>query len=379
MNFFKFLVALEKGKKNDLDVPVEEQRDFLYLFPEPKDDFDRSYFQYKCYYRLFPKVSVVVYSLVSFFAIPLFICVWWIKGLFVKNKMAVDAIADCGEMPEIIPQILNEEFDIKFDPWNAGFSLKTFDLPFVLKIISKRPLSPILNFKSIAKVAKYSTMIIRFSPKAIIVHAEYSFTSSILTNYCHTRGVEHINVMHGEKWYYFNDSFFHFDRCYVWDKHYVDLFTDLRAERNQFIVAIPPSLIIDTKSNFNKDSFADYKYYLAIYDEGKLTQIIKNMRRLVPEGINLKFRPHPRYSNLSLLEELVPAAEIEYPTQVGILESLASAGYVVSESSTVSTQAYFSGIPVIMDDVTDRELFRKLKERRYMMANDGIQRLSNYI
>lgn len=66
-------------------------------------------------------------------------------------------------------------------------------------------------------------MITKYQSKAIVVHNEYSFTSSILTAYCETRNVLHINVMHGEKMYYIRDSYFRYDRCYVWDAYYRDL------------------------------------------------------------------------------------------------------------------------------------------------------------
>ena len=66
----------------------------------------------------------------------------------------------------------------------------------------------IFSLKVTIKVAGYSFMITKYQSKAIVVHNEYSFTSSILTAYCETRNVLHINVMHGEKMYYIRDSYF---------------------------------------------------------------------------------------------------------------------------------------------------------------------------
>ena len=80
------------------------------------------------------------------------------------------------------------------------------------------------------KLAMYRYQYEVYHPKAMIVDEEYSYTSSFLTEYCHRLGVEHIDIMHGEKLYFIRDTFFCFDRCYVWDGYYRDLFCQLRAE-----------------------------------------------------------------------------------------------------------------------------------------------------
>ena len=74
------------------------------------------------------------------------------------------------------------------------------------------------------KLAMYRYQYEVYHPKAMIVDEEYSYTSSFLTEYCHRLGVEHIDIMHGEKLYFIRDTFFCFDRCYVWDGYYRDLF-----------------------------------------------------------------------------------------------------------------------------------------------------------
>ena len=58
---------------------------------------------------------------------------------------------------------------------------------------------PYFVFKAIMQIAAYSTRITKYQPERIITHAEFSFCSSLLTDYCHHRRVKLINVQHGEK------------------------------------------------------------------------------------------------------------------------------------------------------------------------------------
>lgn len=73
------------------------------------------------------------------------------------------------------------------------------DICFLLHVFLRYPLYCYFLLKVTIKVAGYSFMITKYQSKAIVVHNEYSFTSSILTAYCETRNVLHINVMHGER------------------------------------------------------------------------------------------------------------------------------------------------------------------------------------
>ena len=379
MNLFKFLVALEKGKKDYLDIPAEEQKRYLDSLGEPRDDYDRSYFQCKCYYMTFPWYSKSLYWVVSFISLPFFVLYAWIKGFGVRPKYHVDAVCEEKHMPEIIPTSLRDEYDISYKEWQTGFSLHTSDLPFVFSIIRHKPFAALCNFKTIVKVAKYSTIIKRYSPRAIIVHAEYSYTSSLLTLFCERNEVRHIDVMHGEKIYQIRDTFFRFDKCYVWDDYYKELLISLKAEPTQFVVAVPPSLSIDIAAHHSLKDFADYKYYLAIFDEKKLAKIIQCVEVLKRSGKSVKFRPHPRYSDQVLLVKYVSPDEIEKPEDVNILTSISSTSCAISEFSTVLTQAYFSGKNIMLDDVSDSMIYDKLAEHQYIFATQKVDRLSTLI
>lgn len=223
-------------------------------------------------------------------------------------------------------------------------------------------------------------MIHNYQPKAIIVHGEYSFTSSVLTSFCQCYHVIHINVMHGEKLFYIRDSYFRFHRCYVWDEFYKKQFLTLKAESSQFIIAIPPSLQINKESNLTADSFSNYKYYLTNYSEEEIKSIFQSMDFARKNGEKVVFRPHPRYSNIKLLKKVVSEECIEYPSKVNILDSIANCDHLVGSSSTVLLQGYYAGKNIILDDVTYHKQYRLLTEYRYHLTTlDGpINKLSQY-
>jgi len=219
-------------------------------------------------------------------------------------------------------------------------------------------------------------MLRRYHPEVLICHAEFSFTSSVLTDYCRRNNVKHINVMHGEKCFSIRDSFFEYDECYVWDEFYVKLFEMQRCNINQFVIEVPPSLKIDTLQYKRPNCYADYKYYLWEDNQEKLKKIYDAFNDLRQQGKKVKFRLHPRYCDIDKVCQVIPIEEIEVPKDVTILESISNTSYVVGFLTTVMAQAYFSKIPLIIDDVAYKEDYEKAREYSYMLASKNLPVLS---
>mgnify|MGYP003596582569 CR=1 FL=1 len=99
------------------------------------------------------------------------------------------------------------------------------------------------------------------------------------------------------------------------------------------------------------------------------------MMCLQKDGKIVKFRPHPHYSDISLLKKYVKEDNIEMPS-VPIAVSVASTKYAVGVDSTVLVQAYFNHIEVILDDVTYKNRSDMLGELDYILANKVNNRLS---
>lgn len=378
MNYFKILRFIQKGDKSQFEASLKDQESFLNSLGEAKNDIDRGLKQYLCQNFFVPKWKVCLFNVAAALIVPFIVMYYLLKGLFVKKGEPVNTIIEKKGMDEVIPDIVKEMFHPDDRFWNESSSMSIKDIGFVLRIVAKRPLHPYFVLKAMMNVVRYSDMIRRHSPSVMIEFGEFSFSSSILTAFCHRYGIKHINIMHGEKLWFIRDSFFHYDECYVWHEHYANLFRSLKAEPTQFCIALPPSMQIDTSMHINPGVFADYKYYLALYSEEQIASIVQSMAFVKQEKKKVKYRPHPRYSDINLLRKYVTDDEIEHPAKVDILESISNLACAVGSYTTVLSQAYFSGKKVILDDVTYRQQYEDLKNMKYILAEKRCEVLSKH-
>ena len=376
MNYFKILVFLQYGDKSQFDIPVEEQKRFLDSIGEARNDIDRGYKQYLCQNFLVPDWKKWLLNIVSALIVPFVVLYYLVKGIFSKQGEHVDAMIERKGMEEVVPFVVRKLYHPDNRFWDEGSSMTIKDVPFLMELVKKGPFHPYFVLKSLMNVALYSDAIRRHTPSVMIQFGEFSYSSSILTTYCHRNGVRHIDIMHGEKLWYIRDAFFHYDECYVWDEHYIDLFRKLKAEPNQFVVALPESMHIDTQIHNNKDVYADYKYYLGVISESELRGVVESMQFAIRNGKKVKYRPHPRYTDLNLLRKYVQEEDIEDNKKVSILESISNVDYAVGSYTTVLSQAYFSGKKVMLDDVTFKSEYDKLKKLNYILSSKNVPKLS---
>lgn len=307
-----------------------------------------------------------------------FLLLAYAKRIKEKFCYTCEGIIERSSHQGVIPDSLNKKYTISSEEWSKEISFGSKDIPYILKILPYVFRSPYFVFKILYKAALYSSMIKKYCPKALIVFNEYSFTSSALTAFCESYGVEHIDVMHGEKLYYIRDSFFRFTKTYVWDEYYVKLFSDMRTPKEQFIIEIPPFMRTDTLQHINPDIYADFKYYLALYDECTLTKIIKSLSFIDKQGSTLKYRPHPRYSDIKLLKKYVPENQIEYPSEVGIVDSISNLKYGIGVYTTVLNQCFHAQKGVIIDDINFPKDYSLLSGLGYILLQKPIHLLSEY-
>lgn len=376
MNFFHLLVLLEKGNKTQFDCPVEEQKAYLASLGKPGDLYDRSYKQYRCQMYLVPVWKRILLSISSALIFPFLLVFLLLRGLKYGHKRDVPAVSDFTTLAEVIPEQLIAEWAPDSSVWDNATGLKINDIGFIFHLFFRFILYPYLVLKLTMKIALYRLLIVRYSPKAIVVHNEYSFTSSILTAYCRKNGILHIDVMHGEKLFYIRDSFFCYDKCYVWDQHYVDLFVSLQADPHQFIIAVPPSLRLDTSAYLNQSVYADIKYYLALNKEEEIASIVSSLKPARDAGLTVKYRLHPRYSDRQMILRYCSEEDLEKPEEVSIQESLSNLAYAAGSYSTVLLQASMAGKKVILDDVTYKKTYEQLKGMDYILARQPHLKLS---
>lgn len=357
------------GDRNTLfDVPMARQKAILEGLPEPKDLLKRAYAQYRCQMMLESPILRAGYQLAAMLLLPVYRRQLLRRPASRKEETA-DAVFAFGGPDTILPCSLRQEYpgirQVR-DFQNALF-LTREDCSFLRELARRYPTAFYFRFKCMAKLAMYRSLYETYRPKAIIVSEEYSYTSSFLTEYCHRLGVEHINVMHGDKLYDIHDTFFCFDRCYIWDQFYRDLFCELRAEPTQFRMEMPPSMQPWDAQDVEKA--VDYTYYLQAETSQMLEKIAKSLQTLQKSGAVVAVRPHPLYSDMETVRRLFSDFEIEETAEVGIETSILRTRHVIGLYSTVLYQAHINHVPVVIDDLTAPERFAQLKSLRYIMLD----------
>ena len=364
--------------KSPLDVPQQKQEDYLKKLKEPKDAIERSYLQYKCQSYFVLTWRRFLLNMISLFVI----WIWVLKILFCKKekKEFVEAIIDtkgCNE--KIVPLSLKKRFNhIQEINWEEGAYINGWDWNFLCTVIKRYPMSVWFLLKIFIKISNYSFFIQQYNPRVIIVHNEFSFSSSILTEYCRKKGIQHINIMHGEKLYNIRDSFFEYDEIYVWDEHYMHLFQKLRAKTNQYYIELPPAILIDTKTNQRGDCWCDLKYYATNQSENELKQIREIFDIIENMGLKCCLRPHPRNRNINRIKKYFRQDQIE-ASSVTIEESLVNCRYIVGLYSTVLLQGYYIKKEIILDDIVYGETLKNLYEYDYLLLSKSYCLLSEFI
>lgn len=372
----KSAVIRLKGRRDPLfDVPAARQKAFLESLPEPEDLLERSYAQYRCQMMLERPILRVMYQAAAMLLLPVYRR-QLLRRSAPQKMQAAEAVFAYGSEDTILPESLRGEFahicQVR-DFQNALF-LTGEDCSFLRELARRYPTAFYFRFKCMAKLAMYRSLYETCRPKAIIVSEEYSYTSSFLTEYCHRLGVEHIDVMHGEKLYYIRDAFFCFDRCYVWDGYYRDLFCQLRAEPTQFRIELPLSLQPWDAEGVKKT--VDYTCYLQAETPQMLEKIAESLQKLRKNGAKVAVRPHPLYSDMETVRRLFSDFEIEVNAEIGIETSILRTRHVIGLYSTVLYQAHINHVPVVIDDLTAPERFAQLGSLRYIILDKPHRLLS---
>lgn len=355
-------------------VPVEKQKNFINKLPAPKDNFDRSFLQFKC--QMF---------MMGFFHYPLNIALGIlyfynkkaIKHISVEKAEGVEALFCTEDLSEdVLPHELYETYPslIKIDP-TIHLSLNEEDRKFLKLLARKYPFRWHFRFKIMLKMAMYRYIIDTYNPKALIVSSEYSFTSSIITEYLERQGIKHINIMHGEKLYNISDSFVNFTEYYLWDKYYIDLLGELKANTSCLKVAVPPVLKLQGKT----EKEMDLTYYLTTETPEEVQKVVDSLVPLAEKGLKVAVRSHPRYTYIDREMAESKGLFVEGRGDIPFEDSLLRTKLAASLYSTVLFQAYCNGIPFAIDDINRPELYKKLEELEYVGLSIDHKLLSEII
>ena len=317
--------------------------------------FSRSYCQYLCQKKLY-KQNYIFLNFISFFLIKLILVFFKIfqKKIIKEEKVKVLYFG----IEKTIPKEFSHYEKKKLE--NHLFFTKKDIEYFENDILKKSKKEYYFALKVLLKIAIYRYNIEKYSPEIFLVTSEYSWTSSILTEFCEKNKILHINYMHGNKWYVIRDSFFKFHKCYVWDEHYAEIFCKLKAFEGQFEVIdyldFIPQINIEIKELYNT-------YYLQIDEtEDEVDQIIIILEKLrLKTGYKGKIRCHPVYTPQKIKNK-IPKEMLD--EEENIYHSIVKSNYLISKYSTVLYEAFVmkKGI-VVIDDITKGiEKYNSLKE-----------------
>jgi hypothetical protein len=361
-----------------LEIPVSEQLEYLDSLGIPKDDVERSFLQYKCQTYYTKWYYLMALNIVGY----LYILIFPILYLLSKRPTCscqYNALEEAKDwknncLPESVKKRYPNRVAIGFE---GGCYLDGKDFKYIYNLLKRKPFYGYFLMKCIQKIAKYKYLILCYKPSAILVHGEYSFTSSILTNYCANSNIKHIDYQHGERMLQITCSFFHFDECYVWEKHYKDIYKRLKVS-SEIIIERPLSILMNIESHKNSQLYADCKYYLAGESEEQMVVIRENMKRIGKLGMTWKVRPHHNYTNTQLLHRLFKEDEIEN-NSIPIEDSISNLKHPISLYSTVLYQAASNGLIPIIDDLTNIKRYNQLLDLNYIIISKQHIKLSVFL
>ena len=366
MDFISKLRGIESRNqirgRAEYRVTVDEQKKILSSLDEPADLLERSDHQYVCQKYLKSRFSNVIFSIGAFLVYPVLKKKYASVQLEKANDKCSAIFLPDGKSLDIVPDSLKTAYSDLLVENEKRYYLSPDSIVFLQKIEKRFSGNWLFKLKLLVKAARYGYLIERYSPKALIVCNEYSFTSSAMSMYCKENKVELINVMHGEKLFSLQEAFFSFPKCYVWNEYYISLFNRLRAQCDEYIVELPKSMIIPNEEN----KTVDYTYYLQEETGPVLRTISENLKKLKNKGFTVAIRPHPRYTDRNELANI--DIEIEDVKDISIQRSLGRTKCAISFCSTVLNQAFFNGIDIVIDDVARPEEYKLLLSKEYIMT-----------
>ena len=341
----------------------------------PKDDFGRSIAQHKC--QVYPfKKDVFKLNCMSFLLLPITTIMLLMKHrVLIGGDQSPIVFYKGFNYPGSLPEAFQDKDFRYLDGKECPFFLSKSDMPFLVKFCLRSIFHPFLAFRVLMKMSRYRAIIDSFPKlKIIAVTGEFTDTSSAMTQYCHENGIKHYDFMQGEAFGSPRASFFHFDKCYVWDQHYKSMFIGFGAIPDQFEVSLPQCLQ-KIKGNHGEKTI-DYTYYLGGDPDEELPIIRTALDRLVEKGNVCEVRPHPRWSNMETVKKVFEGISIQDTSKVNIDQSILQTKNAVSLYSTVLLQSFYNDVNVVIDDISNPNKFKKLEGYQYIMLNKPHKLLS---
>lgn len=358
-------------------MPLDEQTRMIDSFSNPRDDYERSFYKYKCfinycYYK--KKWLIFLFNIGALFLLPIVYSYFKHNSHNIKNSnMRYDAVIEnVPRLPnkDIMPDIILDKYknivEIEQLDYRKGYLGKNARL-IHRELRARYFFHFYFRLIVLFKLALFDGYIKRYHPKSIIFYSvEREFAGPLQTLLCELEGCKYEAFMHGDYIYTLSFAFQKYSLYYIWDEVYNKMFKSLRCA-SKTEVYLPQKLngTIPHKPDDECKYFATY--YLSDETDASIELLKSIFESFIRLGLRCKVRPHPRFSDQKNLLRLFGEIEIEDVDKCSIEESISDSLYVIGLSSTVLSQAYFSNKKVVIDDISMRQRYIELRKRESIM------------
>lgn len=374
-------------------IKTHEWKNFLESLPKSKDPFVISQNKYKSRRHYFDTKYKIIINLVAMFELLGIHFSNFLNKVLKRNKDDLYIAKDKQEFDMIIfartfgfedvfPEELYEEFP-KYkveETTHERTLIFNKELKNAYKEFARRNR---FNFHhkvlALREFALHSYILENYNPKATVVYVnERNTLGAIIRDIYEKNNKEFIGFMHGTDLWQLTKAFMSFSRYYIWDKDYIDMYeNDSYCNIGKYIVYRP----IKNRHvfDFDKKYSKDITYYLSGQTESAQIKLANIMKELHKKGIKLVVRKHPRHE---IDSSIYLKGNIE-DSSTDIYNSMNETEYIAGTSTTVIEQGYYGGKKILIDDVTNEQVFDDLKTRKYLMlkkiGEDNVELFSDYL
>lgn len=374
-------------KRGKTFMSFAEQKSIVESFPEPEDDYERSFDKYKCVMLYHYKIGFrVLYNIVSFFVFPFLWAFYRIKSRKKENvKPNEGSVIAIKEGIISVSDIIPPELVSKYDKSEIvkGISYSSIYLnKEACKILSearrKHPFNSHYLLVLLVRLSYACYIIDQYNPNCVTTYVcEREFCDPLITMFYEMHDIEYHGFMHGEYMYTLDKAFMRYTGYWVWDTYYEKMFTRLRFA-GKFHVYVPGKY-----SPIDFSLPCEHKYFITYYFGEETAETVNKVKEIfdmfAAHGKECRVRPHPRFSDIENLKKVFSEHTVEDTHSVSISDSIRSTEYLLSVRSTVLTQAYYNSRKIVIDDCTDKALFDSLIEFDYMLIDKADCLLSELI
>ena len=372
---------------HDEEPDVKKWIDRIESLKEANDCFDQSFNKYICRCDFFPLYKRAILNCAALIAhlisLPRVLRSHEELKKPVDKRLVIERASNV-DYEDVIPQELTEKYSELIETTQKGIKkglLCKEARQLFFRCVKKHPFCFYYNYFVLKELSIHSAYLMKHNPSATAVYVnERNVASPIIRELYETNGRQFISFMHGEYLLQMIQAFFSFSKYYVWDKAYIGMFkNDLKCDVGEYIVYTPGKL----KKKWNLEEITP-KYDLTYYFSGESAESIKIIsdvfHDLQSKGKKCKVRPHPRDSQYhKLIHTCFQDMYIEDPHETSMQESLSDTEYVLGLVTTVLSEAIVEGRKVILDDLSNPDLYHSLVARKYIILQKEYILLSDYL